>query len=48
MTAGEIHDLINYRKDKIRKKRRDKGEKRYIKQEDKNMVIEKEEEEEKK
>ena len=48
MTAGEIHDLINYRKDKIRKKRRDKREKRYIKQEDKDMIIEKEGEEKKK
>ena len=44
MTAEEIHNLVNYRKEKIRKKRRDKRNKRYIKQDDKNMDIEKEEE----
>ena len=44
MTAEEIHNLVNYRKEKIRRKRRDKRNKRYIKQDDKNMDIEKEEE----
>ena len=44
MTAEEIHNLVNYRKEKIRRKRRDKRNKRYIKQDDKNMDVEKEEE----
>ena len=44
MTGEEIHNLVNYRKEKIRRKRRDKRNKRYIKQDDKNMDIEKEEE----
>ena len=48
MTPEEIHNLVNYRKDRIRKRRKNKRDKRYIKHEEKNMDIEKEEEEIKK
>ena len=44
MTAEELHKLVNYRKDKIRKNRRDKRRKRYIKTDKKEMDIEEEEE----
>jgi len=44
MTAEEVHNLVNYRKDRIRRMRKRRKDKRYIKQDDKNMDIEKEEE----
>ena len=40
MTAEEVHKLLTYRKDKIRKNRRDKRKKRYIKSDNKEMDIE--------
>ena len=43
-TPEEIHHLLNYRRERIRKRRRDKRAKRYIKTENKEMDIEKEEE----
>ena len=43
MTAEEVHKLVTYRKDRIRKKRRDKRKKRYIKEDKKEMDIEEEE-----
>ena len=43
-TAEEIHHLLNYRKERIRKRRRDKRNKRYIKTDAKEMDVEKEEE----
>ena len=43
MTEEEVHKLFTYRKYKIRKNRRDKRKKRYIKQEKKEMDIEEEE-----
>ena len=42
MTAEEVHKLVTYRKDRIRKNRRDKRQKRYIKPEKKEMEIEEE------
>ena len=42
MTAEEVHKLLTYRKDKIRKNRRDKRKKRYIKSDNKEMDIEEE------
>lgn len=42
MTAEEVHKLLTYRKDKIRKNRRDKRKKRYIKTDNKEMDIEEE------
>ena len=42
-TPEEIHKLLNYRKEKLRKRRRNQKRKRYIKQEEKEMDIEKEE-----
>ena len=44
MTAEEVHKLLTYRKDRIRKRRRDKRRKRYIKENAKDMDIEKDEE----
>ena len=44
MTAEEVHNLVNYRKDRIRRMRKRRRDKRYIRQDDKNMDIEKEEE----
>ena len=43
MTAEEVHKLVTYRKDRIRKKRKDKRKKRYIKQDNKEMDIEEDE-----
>ena len=43
MTAEEVHNLLTYRKEKLRKRRRNQKRKRYIKQEEKDMDIEKEE-----
>ena len=40
MTAEEVHKLVTYRKDRIRKHRRDKRKKRYIKQDNKEMEVE--------
>ena len=42
MTAEEVHKLVTYRKDRIRKNRRDKRKKRYIKEDKKEMDIEEE------
>ena len=42
MTAEEVHQLVTYRKDKIRKNRRDKRKKRYIKTDNKEMDVEEE------
>ena len=42
MTAEEVHKLVTYRKDKIRKNRRDKRKKRYIKPDNKEMEVEEE------
>ncbi len=42
MTAEEVHKLLSYRKDKIRKNKRDKRLKRYIKTDNKEMDIEEE------
>ena len=44
MTAEEVHNLVNYRKDRIRRMRKRRRDKRYIRQDDKNMDIEKVEE----
>ena len=44
MTAEEVHNLVNYRKDRIRRIRKRRRDKRYIRQDDKDMDIEKEEE----
>ena len=46
-TPEEIHNLLNWRKEKLRKRRRNQKRKRYINQEKKDMDIEKEEEDEK-
>ena len=43
-TAEEIHNLLHGRKEKLRKKRRNQKRKRYIKQDNKDMDIEKDEE----
>ena len=43
-TAEEIHNLLYSRKEKLRKKRRNQKRKRYIKQDNKDMDIEKDEE----
>ncbi len=42
-TPEEIHNLLNSRKEKLRKRRRNQKRKRYIKQDNKDMDIEKEE-----
>ena len=43
-TPEEIHNLLHSRKEKLRKRRRNQKRKRYIKQDNKDMVIEKDEE----
>lgn len=40
-TPEEIHNLLNHRKERIKKRRRDKRNKRYIKTDNKEMDIEK-------
>jgi hypothetical protein len=42
MTPEELHKLVNYRKDRIRKNRRDKRKKRYIQEGKKDMEIDQE------
>ena len=44
MTAEEVHNLLTYRKERLRKRRRNQKKKRYIKQDNNNMDIEKNEE----
>ena len=47
MTKDEIHNLLTYRKDRIRKNRRDKRSKRYIKNDKGKKEMEVEDEDEK-
>ena len=48
MTAEEVHNLVTYRKERIRKRRKNRRDKRYISQDEtnKNMDIEEDKKEE--